>query len=159
NYRYQLVRETDRWPAVAPRLSVVLPTGSVNDGLGFGSAGLQTLVPVSKQLGEHWAGHLNLGATVIPAAEAAGRSESERLLSCLGGGSLIWEPWQAVNFLTEVLATRDAELDPQGVVYRTRLIVNPGIRVGWNGPAGIQWVWGVGLPIGVTPDTDRFGVF
>jgi hypothetical protein len=37
--------------------------------------------------------------------------------------------------------------------------LDPGVRLGWNGPAGIQWVWGVGLPIGLSHDTDHFGVF
>lgn len=159
NYRYQLRKEDGRGPAVAPRLSLVLPTGSVHDGLGDGSTGFQTLLPVSKQLGEHWAAHLNFGATVIPRARAAGVAGSDRLLSWLGGGSVIWEPWQAINFLAEMVATRDAELGARGVEYHNRLTLDPGTRIGWNGPGGIQWVWGIGLPIGLTSDTEHFGVF
>jgi hypothetical protein len=36
NYRFQLREETERGPAIAPRLSVILPTGREADGLGSG---------------------------------------------------------------------------------------------------------------------------
>ena len=158
NYRYQLLGEGARHPALAPRLSLVLPTGSVQDGLGDGSVGVQTLLPASKQLNEHIAGHLNVGATILPRARLAQRPGSERLVSWLWGGSLIWEPWNAVNVLAELIATRDAEIGARGVEYRDRVTFNPGVRVGWNGPWGVQWVGGIGVPIGLTAATDHLGV-
>ena len=158
NYRRQVLSEDASHPACAPRLSLVLPTGAFRDELGSGSAGVATSIPLSKQLGDHWAAHANLGATVLPAARAAG-SEEHRLASWGGGGSVIWEPADAINFLAELVASRDQELDGVRRVEVTRVTFDPGVRVGWNGPAGIQWVWGVGLPIGLTRHTDDFGVF
>jgi hypothetical protein len=160
NYRYQLLRESERRPALAPRLSLILPTGSVRDGLGEGTVGVQALVPASKQLGPHWATHLNFGTTILPRARAAGVPGTERLVSWLGGGSLIWEPADAINFLAELLAERDAEIDAGGgVVYRDRVTFDPGVRLGWNVPRGVQIVAGVGVPIGLTADTPDVGVF
>jgi MFS family permease len=158
NYRYQALSEAGRRPAFAPRVSLILPTGSFRDELGTGSAGVQLSLPLSKQLGDHLAGHLNLGTTVIPHALAL-RGRSEHLVSGNGGGSLIWEPADAINLLCEFVTSRDQEVAPRGVTERTRATINPGIRVGWNGPGGVQWVWGVGLPVGLTADTDHLGVF
>jgi len=160
NYRYQLLKDEGRRPAMAPRVSLILPTGSFKEGLGNGSAGVQLLLPVSKQFNNHWAGHVNLGVTVVPHArvpEAPPRSES--LTSWNGGASLIWEPVDAINLLGEFVASRDEEIEGRGVADKTRATFNPGVRVGWNGPGGVQWVWGLAFPIGLTRDTDAFGVF
>ena len=159
NYRYQLAFERERRPALAPRLSLVLPTGSVRDGAGDGSVGVQVLVPASKQLGEHFAAHLNLGATILPRARAVDPPRHDRLVSWTGGGSLIWEPYNAINILAELLASRDAEIAEHGIDHETRVTFSPGVRVGWNGPWGVQWVVGVALPIGLTRPSDDLGVF
>ena len=41
NYRYQLLEESGSVPAIAPRVSVILPTGRSEDGLGAGTYGIQ----------------------------------------------------------------------------------------------------------------------
>lgn len=159
NYRYQLMHETDAQPAIAPRLSLVLPTGSYRDGLGTGSAGVQANLAASKHLIDHLTAHANLGGTLIPHALAPDDPpRSETLGAVSGGGSLVWEPYDAVNFLCELLAIRDETVARRGTEEAVRVTVNPGVRVGWNGPGGIQWVAGVGVPIGLTRDTDDFGV-
>jgi hypothetical protein len=154
NYRYQLLRENAARPAVAPRVSLVLPTGSARDGLGEGSAGVQVLLPVSKQLDPHWAAHLNAGAEVIPHALPGG----ERLVSWVAGGSVIWEPAHGFNLLGELFGGREDEGDGRGVDHRYQVVFSPGVRVGWNLPRGVQLVGGVGLPIGLTPESDDLGV-
>ena len=40
NYRYQLIDETAKRPALAPRLSMIVPTGNADTGLGTGAVGL-----------------------------------------------------------------------------------------------------------------------
>jgi hypothetical protein len=160
NYRYQLLFEGPRRPACAPRVSLILPTGSARKGLGTGSAGVQSNVAVSKQIDEHWAAHLNLGATFVPNAHASsGPPRHERLTSWQGGGSVIWEPADAINLLCEVFASDDAEVGLHGINRATHVSVSPGIRVAWNGPAGTQWVWGIASPIGLTRKTDDLGLF
>jgi len=157
NYRYQALMEKEHVPAFAPRLSLLLPTGSARDGLGTGSAGVELSFPLSKQLGRHFSAHLNGATTIVPHALLP--HDAALLVSGRGGGSLIWEPFDAINFLCELLASHDEEVEDGRVVERTRVVLDPGVRVAWNAPAGIQFVWGVGLPIGLTPDTEHFAVF
>jgi hypothetical protein len=154
NYRYQALTETARLPAVAPRVSVILPTGHGRLG---GAAGVQVGLPVSKQLGEHFAAHLNLGATVIPAANTD--RGSARVLLGSGGASLVWEPVDAINFLCEVVAIGGDDVDDGREVRHVLAFANPGVRVGWDGPGGSQWVWGVGFPVGLTHDSPSLAAF
>ena len=73
NYRLQLGGGAPRW-AVAPRLTAVLPTGSVSKGLGDGSPGLQVNIPVSYRL---WVGP-SLQVTDSRAAALAANHPSRR---------------------------------------------------------------------------------
>lgn len=52
NYRYQALTETVQRPALAPRVSVILPSGREQDGLGGGDVGWQVNLPFSKQRGD-----------------------------------------------------------------------------------------------------------
>lgn len=163
NYRYQLLFENEERPAVAPRLSLVLPTGHDRDGLGNGALGVETNFPVSKQVSDYFAVHLNLGGRVTPDAHAAGGSTNRATLpSWFAGGSLVLEPWNGLNLLTELLFLRSSEVSTTDdeATYQSQAYVNPGIRFGWNGPYGIQYVGGVALPVGITRDTaSDFGLF
>src|SRR5207247_1972174 len=88
NYRYQALTEDAHRPAVAPRLSLLLPTGTLADEFGTGSTAVQVDFPVSKQVSSHWAAHLNLGGTVFPSADAPDDPRrSERLVDGSGGAS------------------------------------------------------------------------
>jgi len=49
NYRYQLLEEGAGRPAIAPRLTLLMPTGSTARGLGAGAWGIQVNLPASKQ--------------------------------------------------------------------------------------------------------------
>jgi len=62
HYRYQWREGGDRRSAVAPRLSLILPTGEESDGLGAGTAGIQVNLPVSRQFGRAYV-HANAGFT------------------------------------------------------------------------------------------------
>ena len=68
NYRYQLSVEGPGRPAISPRVSIIIPTGSETDGIGEGVVGWQVNVPFSKQHGDfyyHWGG----GFTWLPGVE------------------------------------------------------------------------------------------
>src|SRR5947208_16797881 len=73
NYRYQLLEEKPGQPAIAPRFTVLVPTGSKSRGLGTGAWGLQVDVPASKQLRNFYF-HGNAGLTWYPSASFAGPS-------------------------------------------------------------------------------------
>ena len=110
NYRYQLREETGRGPAIAPRLSLILPTGRESAGLGDGTAGLQVSVPVSKQFGNLYV-HANIGYTWLPAVR-----QTE-----LVAGSGIWRVSPMLNLLLESV-----------VELHDSATISPGIRRGWN---------------------------
>src|SRR4051812_31221959 len=72
NYRYQLVGSGETRLAVAPRLSVLLPTGSTSKGFGAGAAGVQVNLPLSWMLTPHVATHWNAGVTIQPTIKVPG---------------------------------------------------------------------------------------
>jgi len=110
NYRYQLREETAGGPAIAPRLSLILPSGSEADGLGGGTTGLQFNLPLSKQFGNVYV-HANAGYTWVPDVQR----------TTLVAGSVIWRVAPMLNVLLEgVGALNDSAT------------VSPGFRWGWN---------------------------
>jgi hypothetical protein len=158
NYRYQLLAEQGRRPAVAPRLSLIFPSGDFRQGLGTGSAGIQANLPVSKQLSERLAAHFNLGTTILPRARGGDSPRRERLSLWNAGGSLIWLPAQGINFLGEFVAFREGEVGVDGAAYRNRAIFSPGIRVGRNCAGGVQAVWGIAFPVELAGNRGHLGV-
>jgi len=161
NYRYQLFEE-DRWAAVAPRLSLILPTGRVADGAGNGVIGIQVALPASKRLSNDWVIHANLGWTFLPRAKGTtpgGRAVRGHLSSYYGGGSLIFLADPHYNFLVEGLVVSSAEFDASGrVVHSQQALLSPGFR--WAVNLGhLQVVPGVALPITFSRDATRLGVF
>src|SRR6266508_4143081 len=64
NYRYQL-RGAEEPVAIAPRLSLLLPTGSSARGLGTGHVGVQLNVPVSVALAPWLVSHWNAGMSAV----------------------------------------------------------------------------------------------
>jgi len=54
NYRYQLLEEAEMKPAFAPRFSLILPTGSRDQGTGDNVVGYQWNLPFSKKLGDRF---------------------------------------------------------------------------------------------------------
>ena len=124
NYRYQLRTETGRGPAIAPRLTLVLPTGRERDGFGGGTAGLQVLVPASKQFGNLYI-HANAGYTWLPSVQRTG----------VAAASGIWRVTPMFNLMLEGVVAIDESA-----------IISPGFRRGWNF-GDKQLVIGAAVPI------------
>lgn len=135
NYRVQFGAGERSW-ALAPRLSVILPTGSVARGLGDGSPGLQMNLPLSYRLSSQVVTHLNAGATVLPWAQgpATGGARPRRTVGGLfAGGSLIGPVTVPVQLMMESLVSHDGAIDPTGKVgYTTSWIFSPGVRAAVN---------------------------
>jgi len=161
NYRYQLFEE-DQWAAVAPRISLVLPTGRVADGLGNGVAGVQIALPASKRLSDDWVVHANLVWTFLPQAKGmtpGGQAVRGDLSSYLWGGSLIFLASPYYNFLVESLVMSNAEFDDAGrTVHKIVTLLSPGFRYAVNF-GHLQVVPGLALPITFSKDATRLGVF
>lgn len=124
NYRYQLREEGAGGPAIAPRFSVILPTGRAADDLGRGTAGLQILVPASEQFGSFYV-HANAGYTWLPDVQR----------TTLVGGSAIWRAAPMFNLMLEGVAQLGESVT-----------VSPGFRRGWN-VGDHQLVIGAAVPI------------
>ena len=101
NYRYQLLREGEGRPAIAPRLSVILPTGNERDGLGADVVGLQAMVPVSKQFGDLYL-HGDVGWTWLPGVERVP----------LVAASGIWRVAPMLNLMLEGIANGAESVTP-----------------------------------------------
>jgi hypothetical protein len=159
NYRYQLVGDGDARVAVAPRFSLLLPTGSVKEGRGAGSVGLQINLPVSVVLSSRWVTHWNAGATYTPSAEnAAGQKADTRSVNL--GQSFIWQPTATVNLMLETVWESGQEVAASGgTESEESLFISPGIRWALNFSNGLQIVPGIALPIGVGPSSGERSVF
>ena len=128
NYRYQLRGAAER-VAIAPRLSMLLPTGSSARGLGTGHVGVQLNVPVSVLLAPSLVSHWNAGVATVP------HTTTYNL-----GASVIWLARPTFDALVEVTWVEQGG--------RHDVVVNPGIRWAHNFASGLQVVPGVAFPNG-----------
>lgn len=148
NYRWQLGAGARPW-AIAPRVSAVLPTGSVRRGLGDGSVGVQVNLPVSYQLTPSVVTHWNAGATLLPWAQGpqvSGDRTRRTLAQFNLGGSIVFPTQFPVQFLLEQLVLFESEIDARGEVARgTSGVTSPGVRAAIN-LGSLQIVPGVALP-------------
>ena len=124
NYRFQLRKEDADGPAISPRLSLVLPTGSESAGFGSGTAGLQVNLPVSKQFGDLYL-HGNVGYTWLPSLQ--------RTTQLAASG--IWRTAPMFNLMLEAVAALGESMT-----------LSPGFRRGWNFGEK-QLVLGLAVPI------------
>ena len=134
NYRYQLVGDGETPLHVAPRLSVILPTGSEDEGRGTGSVGLQTNLPVSYVVSDALATHWNAGLTL--------EGESGDVDANLGA-SAIWRVHRSVNLMLETVW----ESAQEDVV-----LLNPGVRWAFDFDSGLQIVPGVAYTFALGAD-------
>jgi hypothetical protein len=155
NYRLQLVANAK--VSVAPRLSVVLPTGKWAEGRGNGAVGLQLNLPVSARAGERLVTHWNAGISMTPSAPSLG-GERNTIWGLNAGASAIYQVRHDFNVLVEVAWTRVDDIFGPGFDY-SELFINPGIRWAHNFPSGLQIVPGIGVPIGVLEPTKVTAVF
>ena len=154
NYRRQVLYEGRNTPAFAPRLSLILPTGDEETGLGSGSLGYEVLLPVSKIVSNRITLHANVGMTSY--FDVQGHQPTSYLL----GGAFIYALTRDFNLMVESLGAWEESVADAGFVQReTSFTVSPGARYAVNLSAG-QVVLAAGAPIqmmdGSEPD---YGVF
>jgi Putative MetA-pathway of phenol degradation len=164
NYRYQLLEERESVPAMAPRISLVLPTGSPDRGTGNGVVGLDFTLPISKKLTDRTAVHFNYGISYFPGSRA--RTDSgvlspkRSLVSYNLGGSAIWAFSSEIHGLLEWTGSFEESINGNGRPRHDFLtVLSPGVRVAaYNGPDSKQLVLGVATPIGLNRASDNYGV-
>ena len=159
NYRYQLVGEGDDGLHVAPRLSLLLPTGSEARGRGAGGLGIQTNLPLSLRPRPWLALHGNAGLTWTPSAKNAA-GQTARTLDGNLGASAIWLLRQNFNLMLELLwlSTEDV-VGPDRRNREDALFLNPGLRWAFNFPSGLQIVPGLAYTLGLTDGAGDDGLF
>ena len=152
NYRYQLLGSGDTKTAFAPRVSLILPTGSVRDGRSDGGAGVQFNLPLSVQHSPFLVTHWNAGATIIPSAENELGEEADRF-GYHFGQSFIWLAHSRFNVMLETAFDASQEIiAPDRTDWAREVFISPGFRWAHNFESGLQIVPGIAFPFGAGPD-------
>jgi hypothetical protein len=153
HYRLQVSDETARHPAFSPRVSLIVPSGSVAKGFGNGHPGWQVNLPVSRQMGDIYL-HGNVGFTHFPAATAG--TGTANLFSPNAAASAIWRARQMFNVMLEtVVSWQDGPNATGG--HHTATTLSPGFRTGWN-RGDSQIIVGVASPVTIVSDQKTIGV-
>ncbi|GAM07912.1 hypothetical protein OR1_00181 [Geobacter sp. OR-1] len=155
NYRYQAIMQ-DRI-ALAPRFSLILPTGDYKKGLGTDTVGYQVNMPLSVELSDKLVTHWNMGATYTPRAkDAAGDKANVRSFNY--GASLIYLMNENFNLMLETAGTSTETSRVNGMkTTESTFFINPGVRFAINCKSGLQIVPGLSVPIGVGPSEGEYG--
>ncbi len=158
NYRCQLV-DNDR-TAVAPRFSVILPSGGARRERGRGGVGLQFNLPLSVRLAPRFVAHTNAGLTLTPRAENPGGARA-RAVDFNFGQSLVYLARPRFNLILETVWNNTETVTAFRQTRReNEVLINPGVRWAHNfGWRDLQIVPGVAFPIGVGPSRGERGVF
>lgn len=160
NYRYQAagLGENDR-VAVAPRFSLIVPTGSYRRETGLGAVGFQFNLPVSVTHSKKFVTHWNAGATITPRA----RNRIGQRATASGfnlGQSTVFLAKRNFNVLVETAWNANTVVTAPGQTERAySFLVNPAFRWAWNLKSGWQIVPGLGVPLGVGPSRGERGAF
>ena len=155
NYRWQATVESESTPAISPRLSIILPSGSVRRGLGNGGVGWQTNLPVSKQFGNVYV-HGNGGFTYLPSVDTPFGDVS--LFTPFAAASIITRVRPMFHLMFETVVEWDESVEA-GVRSREAITtINPGFRTGWN-MGDAQTIIGLAIPIQFAHRVTEAGVF
>ena len=164
NYRYQLLDEDEDKPALAPRFSLILPTGSRDRGTGNGVVGYQWELPVSKKLGSSFAVHGNLGLTYLPGVRArldgstGPLSPKRSLVSYSLGASAIYALLPRFHLMLEWVGQFEESIDDAGKSRRDFVpMISPGFRTAVVNEENVQVVVGAAAPIGLNRKADNYG--
>jgi hypothetical protein len=159
NYRYQLAGSGETTLAIAPRLSLILPTGDEVEERGSGGVGVQTNFPVSVVLQPKLVTHFNVGVTYTNSARNQLRQKAPTT-SVNVGQSLIYELSPNFNLMFEVAwENMEAVTGQRTTDHEYTFLLNPGIRWAHNFPNGLQIVPGIAVPIGLGPSNGKTGIF
>jgi hypothetical protein len=160
NYRLQVAgMGEDPRVAFAPRLSLLLPTGSDRRGLGAGGVAAQLNLPLSVTAGPRFVTHWNAGMTYAPSARDRAGDEAPTTAWSLGQ-SVVWLAHPRFNLLLETVWVRARIVEGPGTTRRSdTLLLNPGIRWAWSFSNGLQIVPGLSVPVGLGPSRGDHALF
>jgi hypothetical protein len=156
NYRFQLVKGERL--AIAPRASVIFPSGDSRFGRGFGGAGFQTNWALSFKAKKKLTMHSNAGWTIVPNAKND-LGQKAQINEFNLGQSFIWLAKPRFNVLLETVynSSQDVMAPDRGDRVHD-VTMNPGVRWAYNLKSGMQIVPGISIPTGVGPSAGQVGV-
>lgn len=155
NYRYQLVFKDNL--AIAPRFSIILPTGDYKKGLGSDALGFQVNLPVSVDVSDKWVVHWNLGATYTPDSKEPNGATSDTV-GMNFGASAIYSITPKINFMLESAWNSTEAVQADGSKVREdSFFINPGFRYAMDFASGLQIVPGISFPYGIGPSKGEYG--
>ena len=159
NYRYQIGGSEHVGVALAPRVTVLLPTGDSRRSLGSGGTGFQVNLPFSAELPARFVAHTNAGMTFTPRArDGFGNVAATRSYAL--GQSLIWLAHPKLNLMLESTWTAAQEVAGLGQTERsTEFLLSPGLRGAIDFPSGLQVVPGIAFPFGIGSSRGERAVF
>jgi hypothetical protein len=146
NYRWQVLGVTGGALALAPRVTLILPTGGDAPG-AMAALGGQINLPLSLELGRSFVAHTNLGGTLVAPDDAV--MDGGARWNLTAGQSVIWLLGDRFNLLAE--ATWTHAHDDAGTT--DELVLSPGVRVAVDLPGGAQIVPGFAAPVHIDPST------
>jgi hypothetical protein len=148
NYRYQLSYKRS-FAACSPRLSLIIPTGNKDKGLGSGSWGLQVCLPISKRWTNRFINHFNAGTTWLFKVKDAEVNYGKPLISYFAGISSIWLVSEKFNLMLECLNNVNANPGLNNKAdYVNQTIIAPAFRYAIN-INKLQIVPGLSVPVSI----------
>ena len=157
-YRYQ-IGGGERAVALAPNVTVTLPTGNSRRALGSGGTGLQLKLPFSARLSPTLVAHSNAGVSYTPRArDTFGNAAAIRGYAL--GQSVIWLAHPRLNLMLESIWSVAQEVTgPRETERSTEFLLSPGLRTAINLKSGLQIVPGLAFPLGIGSSRGERGVF
>ncbi len=159
NYRYQVGLGEQAPFALAPRLTLLLPTGASRRALGSGGTGFQVNLPFSAELSARLVAHTNAGMTYTPRArDTFGNTAAIRSYTL--GQSVIWLAHPKLNLMLETAWAATQDVTGPGQSERSsELLLSPGVRGAIDLPSGLQIVPGLAFPFGIGSSRGERAVF
>lgn len=158
NYRYQ-IGGGENPLALAPRMTLLLPTGASRRALGSGGTGFQVNMPFSAVLPARFVAHSNAGVTYTPRArDTFGNVGATRSYAL--GQSVIWLAHPKLNLMLESTWSAAQDVIGPGRTERsTEFLLSPGLRGAIDFASGLQIVPGVAFPFGIGSSRGQRAVF
>jgi len=159
HYRLQAVGDGSARLVAAPRVSLLLPTGSSRRRHGTGGAGGQLAIPVNLVLSSRFTAVLNAGTTYVPRARNTA-DDAAATLDVNLGASGIWSASSRADLLVETVWLSGEEVTGPGATRRREeAYLNLGVRWAFNLRGGMQIVPGVAYTVGLAPSRGEDALF
>lgn len=158
---YAFTEEDENTPAISGALQLTLPTGDYKKGIGDERFGYGGSLAITKDFGK-WVLYGDVGYNLTPGAKirwSDRRDSSHHDLHgfSYGVGALYKLP-DTWRFSVELAGKTAQEIELDSTDWITQLAVIPGLRRGVSLGSMGELEYGVGFPIGLTDDSEDWGV-